>query len=262
MRRRRPKAADDPTGRLSRRPPSPLSLNQPLFMKLSIFDLDQTLLPLDSGDAWTHWMADHSGPAGAEIEARFARFVEEWNAGVFKPLDFIDFQFGLLARHDRAVLEDWRSGFIERVVRPAVRPEALRLVEERRAAGCRVVLATGTHRFVAEAVARLFGIDEVFAATPEERPDGSFTGRLIGGDSFGAGKVALLREWMRRENLEADLEWVEAWSDSALDLPLLEFAAGWRPAGRAVAVNPDPMLGRIARARGWRTLELFKTEAG
>lgn len=231
-------------------------------MKLSIFDLDQTLLPIDSGDAWTHWLADRSGDARGEVEAQFARFVRDWNAGAFKPLDFIRFQFGLLARHRRAELEDWRAEFIERVVRPAVRPEAVALVESRRAAGCRVLLATGTHRFVAEAAARLFGIDEVLAATPEERPDGSFTGRLVGSDSFGAGKVRLLSEWIRREGVGADIDWVEAWSDSATDLPLLEFAAGWRPAGGAVAVNPDPELGRIARARGWRSIELFTTEAG
>ncbi len=264
-RRKRPKAAEAPFFvRLRRRSCFP---ELPTPMKLSIFDLDRTLLPIDSGDAWTYWLAERSGAARGELEAQFGRFVEDWNSGAFDALDFIHYQFGMLARHDRAELERWRSEFIDRVVRPAVRPEALALVAERRAAGCRVILATGTHRFVSEPIARLFGIEEVLAATPEERADGSFTGRLVGSDSFGAGKVALLRGWMRRTEARAGdvfegIEWIEAWSDSAADLPLLEFAAGWRPAGGAVAVNPDPELGRIARTRGWRTLELFKTEAG
>ena len=266
MRRPRPKAAEDALFPHRARA-GVFAPRIPIPMKLSIFDLDHTLLPIDSGDAWTCWLTERSGAARGALEAQFARFVEDWNAGAFDALDFIHYQFGMLARHDRAELECWRAEFIERVVRPAVRPEALALVAERRAAGCRVILATGTHRFVSEPIARLFGIEEVLAATPEERPDGSFTGRLVGSDSFGAGKVALLRGWMRRMEAQAPegvegFEWIEAWSDSAADLPLLEFAAGWRPAGGAVAVNPDPELGRIARARGWRTIELFRTEAG
>ena len=30
-------------------------------MKLAVFDLDHTLLPIDSGDAWSHWLVRKAG---------------------------------------------------------------------------------------------------------------------------------------------------------------------------------------------------------
>lgn len=174
------------------------------------------------------------------------------------PLDFIHFQFSLLAAEKRSDLDAWRAEFIDRIIRPAVRPEALALLMERRRAGYELLLATGTHRFVTEPIAELFGIRWLAAATPEERPDGSFTGEIVGSDSYGEGKLLLVREWIEKlESIYGKTTALEAWSDSINDLPLLKFAAGFEPAGRAVAANADPMLLEVARRHGWEQVELF-----
>lgn len=227
-------------------------------MKLAVFDLDHTLLPIDSGDAWSYWLVEKAGLDREALEKRIEGYSESYRQGNFVPLDFIHFQFSLLAAEKRSDLDAWRAEFIDRIIRPAVRPEALALLMERRRAGYELLLATGTHRFVTEPIAELFGIRWLAAATPEERPDGSFTGEIVGSDSYGEGKLLLVREWIEKlESIYGKTTALEAWSDSINDLPLLKFAAGFEPAGRAVVANADPMLLEVARRHGWEQVELF-----
>ena len=227
-------------------------------MKLAVFDLDHTLLPIDSGDAWSYWLVEKAGLDREALEKRIEGYSESYRQGNFVPLDFIHFQFSLLAAEKRSDLDAWRAEFIDRIIRPAVRPEALALLMERRRAGYELLLATGTHRFVTEPIAELFGIRWLAAATPEERPDGSFTGEIVGSDSYGEGKLLLVTEWIEKlESIYGKTTALEAWSDSINDLPLLKFAAGFEPAGRAVVANADPMLLEVARRHGWEQVELF-----
>lgn len=227
-------------------------------MKLAVFDLDHTLLPIDSGDARSYWLVEKAGLDREALEKRIEGYSESYRQGNFVPLDFIHFQFSLLAAEKRSDLDAWRAEFIDRIIRPAVRPEALALLMERRRAGYELLLATGTHRFVTEPIAELFGIRWLAAATPEERPDGSFTGEIVGSDSYGEGKLLLVREWIEKlESIYGQTTALEAWSDSINDLPLLKFAAGFEPAGRAVVANADPMLLEVARRHGWEQVELF-----
>ena len=225
-------------------------------MKLAVFDLDHTLLPIDSGDAWSHWLVEKAGLDAAAVTAKIEAYAAAYKAGTFEPLDFIRFQFGLLAKQKRRDLETWRAEFINSIVRPAVRPEALKILEEHRRQGFEIVLATGTYRFVTEPIAALFGIRRLIAATPEIGPDGEFTGELVGLDSYGTGKCRLVEDWMAAQNER--IEMFEAWSDSINDRPLLEFAAGFQPHGRAVAANPDPQLALLALERGWETVSVFR----
>ncbi len=234
-------------------------------MKFSIFDLDHTLLPIDTGDRWSRWLVRCAGLDRDAFEAKISAYAKAYQIGRFDPLEFVEFQFSLLAAQKRADLEAWRDAFVDEVVRPAICPEAVALVQSRRNAGFEVILATGTHRFVTAPVAELFGIRHLVAAAPEVGPDGEFTGRAAGSHSYGEGKLILVRELAallleEAGETPADIEAVEAWSDSVNDLPMLEWAAGHKPRGRAVAVNPDPKLEKEALARSWPILSLFAKE--
>jgi phosphoserine phosphatase len=72
--------------------------------------------------------------------------------------------------------------------------------------------------------------------------DGKFTGRASA-LCFGKHKVTLVKRWAARHGV--DLAASTFYSDSYNDLPMLERV------GRAVAVNPDARLRRVARARAW-----------
>ena len=222
-------------------------------MKFAVFDLDHTLLPVDSGENWSRWLVRAAGMDVALMDARIEAYAEAYRKGAFSADEFMGFQAGLLAACRRQDLEKWCTAYIDACVRPHLRPEALDLVESRRKAGFEPVLASGTHVFVTGAIAPLFGIRHLVAARPEEDAFGEFTGRIAGSHSYGEGKLVLLREFL--ESL-GGLR-LEAYSDSINDLPMLAFAA---ERGEAFAVNPDGMLRSEAARRGWRIMDIFKKD--
>jgi HAD superfamily hydrolase (TIGR01490 family) len=116
-------------------------------------------------------------------------------------------------------------------------------------AGQRVWLVTATPVELATIIARRLGLTGALG-TVAETIDGVYTGRLVGEVLHGAAKAQAVRELARREGL--DLQLCTAYSDSANDIPMLSVV------GTAVAVNPDPDLREIARARGWE-IQDFRT---
>ena len=73
---------------------------------------------------------------------------------------------------------------------------------------------------------------------------------LVGDLMHGPAKAAAIADLAEREGL--DLSQCSAYSDSVNDLPMLSAV------GRAVAVNPDSALRRIARERDWEIRD-FRT---
>lgn len=125
----------------------------------------------------------------------------------------------------------------------------LELARTHLAAGQRVWLVTATPVELARIVARRLGLTGALG-TVAETVDGVYTGRLVGEVLHGEAKAQVIRELAVREGL--DLQRCSAYSDSANDIPMLSVV------GTAVAVNPDPELREIARARGWK-IQDFRT---
>lgn len=221
-------------------------------MILALFDLDHTLLPIDSADGWSHFLV-RAGMLDDAVRDQIGQFAAAYKAGTFDVEGYLAFQMGLLARFPRAQLEVWRAQFLRDHVLPAIRPEALALIDGHREAGHELALVTGTHGFVTRPVAAALGLTHLLAVQPEEQ-DGRFTGRYVGTHTYQDGKVRAVEAFLAERGLSLDaLEDSIFYSDSINDLPLLERVR------TPVVTNGDAQLRRIAAERGWRTLELFPT---
>lgn len=228
-------------------------------MRLALFDLDRTLLPIDSADDWSRFVVRSGGLDPARYGARIREFADTYAAGCFDALAYLDFQMGLLTRLPRAQLERLRAEFVRARVLPHVRREAVELVDTHRRAGDELAVVTGTNAFVARPIADAFGIEHLLAVEPEER-DGEFTGRHVGTHSHGEGKVRKVESFLAQRGTTLErCESLAFYSDSIVDLPLLERVAAAR--GRAVVTNGDAGLRAVAAARGWPVLELFARAA-
>jgi len=227
-------------------------------MRLALFDLDHTLLPIDSADAWSHFLVRAGGLDPDRHVAMIRRFAEEYRNGQFDPEEYLAFQMGLLARFERPTLEAIRSDFVAEVIEPNLRSEAFELIEAHRRRRHELALVTGTNAFVTAPVAQRFGLPHLLAVQPEQVA-GRFTGRYTGHHTYGHGKVVAVERFLgeRGSTIEA-LEECAFYTDSINDLPLLERIAAC--GGQAVATNGDRPLQALARERGWRTLELFPTQ--
>ncbi len=221
--------------------------------RLVLFDLDHTLLPLDSDYQWADFLA-RTGRAGdpAEAQRRNEELMERYNAGALTAEQSAEFMLGLLARASMPELAQWHEAFMAEVIRPAIRENALELVQEHMRAGDLCAIVTATNDFVTAPIARAFGIAHLIA-TIAETDRGRYTGRIHGVPSFQAGKIVRVDEWLAGMGLARDdFAEVHFYSDSPNDLPLLEVST------HPVATNPSPTLRQIAQDRGWRILDLFK----
>lgn len=223
-------------------------------MHLALFDLDLTLLPIDSADTWSHYLVRRGGLDPADHGARVREFARSYEAGTFDVEAYARFQMELLASFPRASLDAWHAEFMDTHVRPHVRREALALVDRHRRMGHELALVTGTNAYVVRPIAEEFGIRHVLAIEPEV-DDEEFTGRWVGTTTHQAGKVRKVEEWLDARGLGWDGAHTVFYSDSIHDLPLLERV------NEPVVTNGDARLNAIARQRGWQTLQLFDRAA-
>jgi HAD superfamily hydrolase (TIGR01490 family) len=221
-------------------------------MHLALFDLDHTLLPIDSADTWSHHVVRRGGLDPEDYGARIRRFAEEYRAGTFDVDAYVRFQMELLAAFPRAALDQWHAEFMERHVNPAVRDQARALVDRHRVQGHELALVTGTNAYVVTPIARAFGIEHVLAVEPEQQ-DGRFTGGFVGTHTYQDGKVRKVEEWLAARGRTMADTLTTFYSDSINDLPLLERVTF------PVVTNGDARLLAVARERGWPTLNLFET---
>ncbi len=219
---------------------------------LCLFDLDHTLLPLDSDHAW----GEFAIRLGWVDEASFRRgndhFYAQYLAGRLDIDAYIDFTTEPLRRHSADECAAAHRQFMAEVITPAIRPQALALVREHQARGDWVALVTATNEFVTAPIAQALGIDALIAVRLKRDADGRPTGRIDGVPTYREGKVTRVADWLAERGAGwGDFSSITVYSDSPNDLPLLERAT------HPVATNPAPALADIARARGWRILDLF-----
>ncbi|MCX5741644.1 MAG: HAD-IB family hydrolase [Proteobacteria bacterium] len=212
------------------------------MMRAAFFDMDHTLLRIDTGTSWTKFLY-----ARGELSPTMVAKVAYWS--VLYKLAVLDMEalFTNLTRDLAgdpevemiASCEAWFRAHVASEITLAARVA----IDRHRRAGDLIVLATGSTTYAAGPVARAVGIEHVLASELEvDAATGRFTGRP-GELGFGQHKVRRAERWAARHDV--DLEASYFYSDSYNDLPLLSRV------GVAIVVNPDVRLRRHARRTGW-----------
>lgn len=222
-------------------------------MRLALFDLDHTLLPLDSDYAWGDFVVTLGWRAAEAQTHANDYFYEQYKAGTLDIHEYIRFSVDAVRERGVAAAEAAHRRFMREVIEPAIRPQARELVRAHQQAGDEVVIVTATNEFVTRPIARAFGVDELIAIELERDAQGNPTGLIRGTPSFREGKVARVEQWLSARGLDwSRVVHSTFYSDSVNDLPLME------KVHEPVATNPDARLQAIAVERGWRILNLFE----
>lgn len=221
-------------------------------MNLALFDLDHTLIPLDSDYEWGQFLTRIGAVDPAAFAQRNGEFFAQYQAGTINPVEYLEFALGTLAQFKRVQLDEWHRQFMEEVIQPVILPGARDLVQQHRDAGDLLGIVTATNRFVTAPIAQAFGIEHLIAAEPEFTADGEITGKLNGIPTSGEGKVSHTRRWLANMGKSlGSFERSHFYSDSHNDIPLLSAVT------HPVATNPNAKLATHARAHGWPILKLF-----
>ena len=221
-------------------------------MNLALFDLDHTLLPIDSDYSWGEFSLQIGWTDPVVFKAKNDQFFADYQAGVLDIHDYVRFATEAVRLSGAEAADNAHRQFMQEVVLPKVRPEALELVRRHQEAGDHVMIVTATNEFVTRPIADAFGVTDLIAVALARDAKGWITGEISGTPSFKDGKVKRVAEWLAARHLAWQDVNITFYSDSVNDLPLLEKAQ------TPVATNPDARLRQIATDRGWRILELFK----
>ncbi len=219
---------------------------------LCLFDLDDTLLPLDSDHAWGEFMVRLGWVDAVEFKRRNDAFYAQYKVGALDIHAYTEFATEPLRARAPAVAAQAHAQFMQEVITPNLRPAALQLVRSHHERGDLLALVTATNDFITAPIAQALGIAELMAVRLERGPGGTITGRIDGTPSYREGKVTRVQQWLGARGLAwSDFARISVYSDSANDLPLLERATD------PVATNPSAALEKIAHERHWRILKLF-----
>lgn len=219
---------------------------------LALFDLDHTLLPLDSDHEFGEFLIRQGLADAEDYRRRNDGFYQQYREGTLVLDDYIAFSTSVWRQMDEVAQQALQQAFMEQVILPAIQPQAVELVERHRAEGDLIAIVTATNEFVTRPIADAFNVEELIAVRLVRDAQGRVTGQIDGVPSFRDGKITRVEQWLADQGRHlGQFERVSFYSDSPNDLPLLERAT------HPVATNPSAELEAVAQERGWRILRLF-----
>nr|WP_267135259.1 HAD family hydrolase [Halomonas dongshanensis] len=214
---------------------------------MAIFDLDNTLLSIDSDHAWGEFLLEQGAVDPIAYRDANERFMNDYNAGTLDIHAFLEVALKPLADNSPEQLAAWHQQFMASKIEPHVLAKGEELLARHRTSGDTLLIITATNRFITAPIAERLGVDHLIAVDPEVI-DGRYTGRVEGVPSYREGKITRLEDWLETQDVTMDDAWF--YSDSHNDIPLLERV------DNPVAVDPDDALRQIAMERNWRIISL------
>lgn len=227
-------------------------MSAPDARRLALFDLDHTLVPFDTGMAWTRHLVA-SGALPVDVEDDHLGHCRAHVEGRIDIRGLCRFGLSLLAIFEPAELYTLRRAQ-QAAIAESVPPAARQLVRRHLDRGDLCVMVTATVRFIAEPYAEALGIPHLLATESmtytDSRGQVRHSGDLGGTPCWGPEKPACVGRWLRQQRLRwEDFHAVTAYSDAISDLPMLGHAT------HPVAVRPDPRLREHAVHRGWSVVD-------
>ena len=134
-------------------------------------------------------------------------------------------------------------------VDPIVFREAIELIDQHRAEGRMVVIVSASPEEIVVPLGRYLGADAVIASRSLLDEEGRYTGQMAF-YAYGPFKAEAIEGLATERGI--DLAGSYAYSDSYTDAPMLEAV------GHPVAVNPDRVLHKLARERGWEVRQFVR----
>lgn len=218
---------------------------------LALFDLDMTLLNVDSDHSWGQFLVEQGLVDRAYYKDMNDKFYQDYIAGTLDAVEYNEFVASFLKTKTMNELTAYRQEYLSTWIKPAMRPKGIDAITKHRQAGDTVVVISATNDFVVVPIASLFGVDnEHTLATRLEVVDNAYTGKVSDRPNFKDGKLYHLNNFIAQKNTQGiTFDKLIAYSDSKNDLPLLEFA------DVAVCVTPDEILKQHAHQQGWQIID-------
>ena len=217
-------------------------------MKLTIFDLDNTILNGDSDYSWIEFLIKNNYVDAKSYEEKNKYFFDQYHQGTLDIAEYAGFSIGSFIEIGQVKLPEILDKFLLTVIEPMINIYALRLIHKHYENDDQLLLASATNKVLVDLIAKRLEFHNVIATIPEQI-NGTFTGKILEPSALGEGKLLRVKEWMDKNGYK-DFSGTTFYSDSINDLPLLESVE------KPIAVNPDEKLREISINNSWEIVDL------
>ncbi|MDY2626519.1 MAG: HAD-IB family hydrolase [Coriobacteriales bacterium] len=129
---------------------------------------------------------------------------------------------------------------------PEMREQAVNIIERYKSHGVEVLIVSASFESIISRVSRGLGVHQI--STKMKVKDNHYTPELAAAPVEGYEKPHQLKEWANERYGEGGWRLVAAYGDHHTDIPLLSMAE------HGYAVEPDWLLGQMAKSEGWTVL--------
>lgn len=214
-------------------------------MHLTIFDLDRTLARVNVSFAFGKYLYKMKHLKALEMLLLVGIYALH-KCGLFKVEVVHSLAFRSIFRHKPAALiQNQIRAFLHESGDLLFRPHVVARLKQAQALNHLVWIQSSSPECIVMPIAEQFGVHQVLASRYQIDAEGTFS--RIEQVINGAMKRKFLEEFIEK-NLVSRKD-VTAYSDSLLDLPLLEGV------GTAIVVCPERKLKRLAKRRNWKVWE-------
>jgi HAD superfamily hydrolase (TIGR01490 family) len=209
---------------------------------IAFFDLDKTLIELNSGLPWVK-SEYRLGMISTFDLCKALFWMIQYHFGAVQLEHALKTAIYALKGQKEADVEQRTRDFYETQIKHRFRASMIDQLCLHQAQGHLCVLVTTSSQYLSQCVQVTLGLDEIICTRFEVNTSGEFTGNPKGTMCFSQGKVILAQDYLQKHQYRMDQCYF--YTDSFSDLPLLEAVA------HPVVVAPDRLLRKHAQHRGW-----------
>ncbi|WP_142501814.1 HAD family phosphatase [Klebsiella sp. 2680] len=214
--------------------------------RLTIFDLDNTLIKGDSSTVWSRFMVREGWVNDPDYLAREAKMMADYDCGEMNIADYVALIQAPLIGVARPEVDSLLARCVREEIVPRVYSQAWDVIRTQQARGEQMLIISASVSLLVQAVAKELGIAQALGIDVE-MVDGGYSGVIAGTPSYQQGKVVRLAQW-RQAHPEYSGE-TTFYTDSINDLPLCLHVDHVR------LVNPCPQLIAANVQYQWPVLE-------
>jgi len=219
----------------------------------AFFDMDLTLIAVNSGTAWARYLR-RKGELSRWGMVKALSWIARYKLALIDLARLTEMLVEGQKGNSEQALRDECAAWVAQEIAPHVYPGARAAIADHRAKGHAVALLTSSSPYASEPVAATVAIEPAdVLCTRLEVAGGVFTGKVHPPVCAAGGKVTWAERWAATRDVDLGESWF--YTDSYNDLPMMERV------GHPIAVHPDVRLRRAARRRGWPIVEWAMTPA-
>jgi HAD superfamily hydrolase (TIGR01490 family) len=208
-----------------------------------VFDLDGTLIDVDSAQAWLQFLEESNIADAAQARRICSALMQHYDAGSMDMATYMSAWLKPIKGFTLQQIEAITRVFVHQFIVPTVYPDALAKIRWHQAQGHAVAIISASPTLIVKPIADYLNVKHAIGIEVAI-VDNKVTQIAIAPFSFKEGKVSAVNHWLSATAMTS-LDY--AYSDSSNDLPLLSLAQ------QAFCINPDPELSQHAKAQQWQT---------